>query len=144
MSRIGNKHIEIPAGVTYEIKPGVMHVKGPKGEEDVIINSGIEVKVDGNIMSFTRLNEEKQTSSTSFGYNVGDFSLSSIVTLYLEADGYYADASTSFVAPGMQVNDPDESGTEQTYEKAYFSTYHLGTPSYLYRDYVETGHGDYH
>jgi large subunit ribosomal protein L6 len=61
MSRIGNKHIEIPAGVAYEIKPGVMHVKGPKGEEDVIINSGIEVKVDGNIMSFVRLNEEKQT-----------------------------------------------------------------------------------
>ena len=61
MSRIGNKHIEIPAGVTYEIKPGVMHVKGPKGEEDVLINSGIEVKVDGNIISFSRLNEEKQT-----------------------------------------------------------------------------------
>ena len=38
-----------------------MHVKGPKGEEDVLINSGIEVKVDGNIMSFVRLNEEKQT-----------------------------------------------------------------------------------
>ena len=61
MSRIGNKHIESPAGVTNEIKPGVRHVKGPKGEEDVLINSGIEVKVDGNIMSFVRLNEEKQT-----------------------------------------------------------------------------------
>ncbi|MCB9498056.1 MAG: 50S ribosomal protein L6 [Erysipelotrichaceae bacterium] len=61
MSRIGNKHIEIPAGVTVDIKPGTMHVKGPKGEEDVMLNSGIEVKVDGQIMTFTRLNEEKQT-----------------------------------------------------------------------------------
>jgi len=61
MSRIGNKHIEIPAGVTVDIKPGLMHVKGPKGEEDVMLNSGIEVKVDGQIMTFTRLNEEKQT-----------------------------------------------------------------------------------
>lgn len=61
MSRIGNKHIVLPAGVTVEIKPGVMHVKGPKGEENVLLNSGIEVKLDGNILTFTRLNEEKQT-----------------------------------------------------------------------------------
>lgn len=61
MSRIGNKHIEIPAGVTCDIKPGLMHVKGPKGEENVLLNSGIEVKIDGNIMTFVRLDEEKQT-----------------------------------------------------------------------------------
>ena len=83
--------------------------------------------------------ENGESGAFTVNAEVGDFSLSSIVSLYLEADGYYADASTSFVAPGMQINDPDEMGVDQTYEKAYFSTYHLGTPSYLYRDYVETG-----
>jgi large subunit ribosomal protein L6 len=32
MSRIGNKPIAIPDGVTVEIKPGLVLVKGPKGE----------------------------------------------------------------------------------------------------------------
>src|SRR6266480_5331239 len=32
MSRIGKKPIAIPDGVTVEIKPGLVSVKGPKGE----------------------------------------------------------------------------------------------------------------
>jgi len=32
MSRIGAKLIEIPSGVTVEVKTGVVHVKGAKGE----------------------------------------------------------------------------------------------------------------
>ncbi len=70
---------------------------------------------------------------------VGGFNVSSTLSLHLEDSAYYADASTTFVAPGMMIGNPDETGTDQTYEKAYFSTYHLGTPSYLYEDYVETG-----
>ena len=31
MSRIGKQPIPIPAGVTVEIKPGVVSVQGPKG-----------------------------------------------------------------------------------------------------------------
>ena len=61
MSRIGNKHIDLPAGVTIEVKDGLAHVKGPKGELDVLINKGIDVTVEGTVVKFTRQNELKQT-----------------------------------------------------------------------------------
>ena len=32
MSRIGRKPIAIPDGVTVDVKPGLVSVKGPKGE----------------------------------------------------------------------------------------------------------------
>ena len=32
MSRIGNKPIQIPAGVTVDVGPGRVTVNGPKGE----------------------------------------------------------------------------------------------------------------
>ena len=61
MSRIGNKHIDLPAGVTVEVNGDVCTVKGPKGSLEVKINKGIEVHVEGSVVTFTRQNEEKQT-----------------------------------------------------------------------------------
>ena len=61
MSRIGNKHIELPAGVTVTQEGNNAKVSGPKGTLLVSLNSGIEMKVEGNLVSFTRQNEQKQT-----------------------------------------------------------------------------------
>ena len=61
MSRIGNKHIDLPAGVTLEVNGEIVTVKGPKGSLDVKLNKGIDVHVDGSLVTFTRQNEEKQT-----------------------------------------------------------------------------------
>ena len=61
MSRIGNKHIDLPAGVTLSVEGDVCTVKGPKGELKVKINKGIDLHVDGSVVTFTRQNEEKQT-----------------------------------------------------------------------------------
>ncbi len=61
MSRIGNKHIELPAGVTVVEENGYAKVTGPKGTLLVSLNTGIDMKVEGNIVSFTRHNEQKQT-----------------------------------------------------------------------------------
>lgn len=61
MSRIGNKHIVLPAGVTVAQEGNNAKVSGPKGTLLVSLNSGIEMKVDGNVVSFTRQNEQKQT-----------------------------------------------------------------------------------
>ena len=61
MSRIGNKHIELPAGVTVVQEGNNAKVTGPKGTLLVPLNSGIDMKVEGNIVSFTRQNEQKQT-----------------------------------------------------------------------------------
>ena len=41
MSRIGNKHIDLPAGVTVTEDNGFAVVKGPKGELKVKLNKGI-------------------------------------------------------------------------------------------------------
>ena len=61
MSRIGNKHIDLPAGVTVSQEGNFAKVSGPKGTLMVSLNSGIEMKVDGTVVTFTRQNEQKQT-----------------------------------------------------------------------------------
>ena len=61
MSRIGNKHIDLPAGVTVTQEGNFAKVSGPKGTLMVKINSGIDMKVDGTVVTFTRQNEQKQT-----------------------------------------------------------------------------------
>ena len=61
MSRIGNKLIVVPAGVTVTEENGCSKVVGPKGTLLVPINHGISMKVEGNEIRFTRANELKQT-----------------------------------------------------------------------------------
>lgn len=61
MSRIGNKHITLPAGVSVLVKEGLATVSGPKGSLDVVINSDISVEVDGTTVVVKRANEKKQT-----------------------------------------------------------------------------------
>ena len=47
MSRIGNRKIVIPAGVTVEEENGIVKVKGPKGELTTTLVNGISCKVEG-------------------------------------------------------------------------------------------------
>ena len=61
MSRIGNKHIDIPAGVTVEVLEGSVKVKGPKGEILVPVNRGISVETEDGKLICKRANEQKQT-----------------------------------------------------------------------------------
>jgi large subunit ribosomal protein L6 len=61
MSRIGNKHIVLPEGVTVEVNGNVATVKGPKGTQDVVINEGIVYNCENGTIVLTRLNEKKQT-----------------------------------------------------------------------------------
>lgn len=57
MSRIGNAHINVPAGVTVDFKDGVITVKGPKGTLTQAYNTLITGKVEGNVVVFTRAND---------------------------------------------------------------------------------------
>ena len=61
MSRIGNKHITLPAGVTVEVQDSAVVVKGPKGTINVPLNKGISVEIDGTTLICKRANEQKQT-----------------------------------------------------------------------------------
>ena len=57
MSRIGNRKIEIPAGVTIKEENGIVTVTGPKGELTTNLVDGITVKVEGNTLEVLRRND---------------------------------------------------------------------------------------
>lgn len=63
MSKIGKKIITIPNQVTVSIADGQLTARGPKGELKLTILPKIEVKIEGNEISLSRKNEEKQTKS---------------------------------------------------------------------------------
>lgn len=60
MSRIGNKQIVLPAGVTVEVNGNIAAVKGPKGSINVAINNGITVEIEGTTITCKRANDQKQ------------------------------------------------------------------------------------
>jgi large subunit ribosomal protein L6 len=54
MSRIGKKPIEIPEGVSVDVKPGAVVVKGPKGELSQDIVREMKVSLDDGIVTVER------------------------------------------------------------------------------------------
>lgn len=60
MSRIGNKLIQLPEGVTLTVNGSVVTVKGPKGSLDVTLNNGISLEIEGNIVKVLRESDVKQ------------------------------------------------------------------------------------
>ena len=64
MSRIGNRHLVIPEGVTVTVDKNLVTVKGPKGELSLTVSDLIKVEViDGKVIT-TRANEERPCCST--------------------------------------------------------------------------------
>ena len=63
MSRIGNKPITIPDGVEVTLNDRVITVKGPKGTLTREITAPISVKVDGNVITVERPNDEPKNKS---------------------------------------------------------------------------------
>lgn len=63
MSRIGNRKIVVPAGVTITNENNNVTVKGPKGELSLELVRGIEVNIEENILTVTRPNDEKATKA---------------------------------------------------------------------------------
>ena len=61
MSRIGNKLINIPAGVTVAVAEGnLVTVKGPKGELKAKFNSELTISVEGTTLVVKRPNDTKE------------------------------------------------------------------------------------
>lgn len=61
MSRIGNKPVNIPEGVTVSVNAdNVVTVKGPKGELTQPVNSDITVTVEEGVCTVTRPTEQKR------------------------------------------------------------------------------------
>ena len=57
MSRIGNRKLEIPAGVTVSEENRIITVKGPKGELTTKLADNIDVKVEENTLEVVRAND---------------------------------------------------------------------------------------
>ena len=57
MSRIGNRIITVPEGVTVEINDDVLTVKGPKGTLTQKMLKDISMKLEDNQLTFERSNE---------------------------------------------------------------------------------------
>jgi large subunit ribosomal protein L6 len=62
MSRIGNKVIVVPAGVTVDIREdNFVTVKGPKGQLEQAFNQVLDIQLDGSTITIKRPNNEMFT-----------------------------------------------------------------------------------
>ncbi len=59
MSRIGNKPVAVPSGVTVSSADGRLTVKGPKGELSQKIAEGISFEIEGDVAKVNRANDSK-------------------------------------------------------------------------------------
>ncbi|HEY4535325.1 MAG TPA: 50S ribosomal protein L6 [Enteractinococcus sp.] len=63
MSRIGKLPITVPSGVDVAINGSDVSVKGPKGELGMSIDGPIEAKLEENIITVTRPDDERESRS---------------------------------------------------------------------------------
>jgi large subunit ribosomal protein L6 len=54
MSRIGRKPIDLPSGVAVTVEPGVVRVKGPRGELSQVVSQDMKVDVGEAVVNVTR------------------------------------------------------------------------------------------
>ncbi|MFC1626612.1 50S ribosomal protein L6 [Patescibacteria group bacterium] len=60
MSRIGQLPVEIPQGVTVEVTPTEVQIKGPKGQRVVMLHDGIFVEHKEQILQVNRRRNDKK------------------------------------------------------------------------------------
>ena len=64
MSRIGRAPITVPAGVTVTLgDENLVTVKGPKGTLEQKMHANMQIAQDGDVITVTRPNEEKENKS---------------------------------------------------------------------------------
>ena len=72
MSRIGNRILTIPEGVTVTASGNIVTVKGPKGELSTEINKNITVKVEGNEVKVERKSDEYKSFHGTANANINN------------------------------------------------------------------------
>lgn len=70
MSRIGNRILTIPAGVTVSVEGSNVTVKGPKGELSTVVDKNINVEVEGTELKVTRANDSFKTAHGTVNANI--------------------------------------------------------------------------
>lgn len=72
MSRIGNRILSIPEGVTVEVDGNIVRVTGPKGNLSTEVNRNITVKVDGDQLSVERKNDNYKKDHGTANANIAN------------------------------------------------------------------------
>ncbi|SJZ91738.1 large subunit ribosomal protein L6 [Pilibacter termitis] len=114
MSRIGNKVVELPAGVSFEQNAGVVTVKGPKGELSRALSSDITIEQDGTTVTFTRPNDTKEmktihgTTRALFNNMVEGVSAGFSKKLQMIGVGYRAQLQGKKLVLSVGKSHPDE------------------------------------
>ena len=63
MSRIGNKAVAVPTGVTANVEGQTVKVKGPKGALQVVVHDDVTVAMDKSAITLEPRNETKRARS---------------------------------------------------------------------------------
>lgn len=63
MSRIGNKAVSVPSGVTANVEGQTVKVKGPKGALQAVVHDDVAVKMDKNAITVEPRFETKRARS---------------------------------------------------------------------------------
>jgi large subunit ribosomal protein L6 len=63
MSRIGKLPIELPKGVSFEVKEDVIRVKGPKGQLERANNKYVTFDVKENVLTVNRNDDSRESRS---------------------------------------------------------------------------------
>ena len=72
MSRVGNRTIIIPTGVTASANGNIVTVKGPKGELSTVINENITVNINENEITLTRKNDNYKNFHGTANANINN------------------------------------------------------------------------
>ena len=72
MSRIGNRKITIPAGVTVSVDGNIVKVSGPKGELSTEIHKDITVNIDGEELTVTRKDDSVKNFHGTANANINN------------------------------------------------------------------------
>lgn len=114
MSRIGNKVIVLPAGVSFEQNGASVTVKGPKGELTREFNTAIEIAQNENEVTFTRPNDSKEmktihgTTRALFNNMVVGVSEGFVKNLEMIGVGYRAQLQGNKLVLSVGKSHPDE------------------------------------
>ncbi|MCH4177551.1 MAG: 50S ribosomal protein L6 [Streptococcaceae bacterium] len=114
MSRIGNKVVVLPAGVTVDRKDNTVTVKGPKGELTRTFSNNIDIKVEGSEVTFTRPNDTKEmktihgTTRANFHNMVVGVSEGFKKDLEMIGVGYRAQLQGKKIVLSLGKSHPDE------------------------------------
>jgi large subunit ribosomal protein L6 len=114
VSRIGNKVVVLPAGVTVDRKDNTVTVKGPKGELTRTFSNNIDIKVEGSEVTFTRPNDTKEmktihgTTRANFHNMVVGVSEGFKKDLEMIGVGYRAQLQGKKIVLSLGKSHPDE------------------------------------